>query len=71
MLVFALCRHAAADVALRLVDGQHVAHLLVQAEVHVAQPLRHVLMYRGFADAELLRGAPDRRLVPHDIFPKQ
>lgn len=46
MLVLALRRHAAADVPLRLVDRQHVAHLFVQSEVDMAQPLRHILMYR-------------------------
>lgn len=59
--------HAAPDMALGLVLVQDLLHLQPQRPVVKGQPLGKVLVYRGFADAELLGGGTHRRAVFYEV----
>ena len=58
---------SAPDMSFRLVDIQHLPRLFRQRRIHLRQPLRHILMYRAFADAEGLGSLPHRGVVVDDI----
>ena len=58
---------SATDVPLGFVHIQHLPRLLRQRRIHLRQPLRHVLMYRAFADAKGLGGLPHCGVVVDDI----
>ena len=58
---------AAADVALGLVLLQKCLDLQPQRAVALGQTLADVLMYSGFADAELLCGGAHRRVIFDEI----
>ena len=58
---------SAANVALRLVFLQHRLHLRVERAVIQRQTLRQVLVYRGFAQAEMLGGGADGGPVLYDV----
>ena len=58
---------SAADMTLGFIHIQYLPRLLCQRRIHLGQPLRHVLMYRAFADAEGLGSLPYRGVVVDDI----
>ena len=58
---------SAADMTLGFIHIQYLPRLLRQCRIHLDQPLRHVLMYRAFADAKGLRGLPHCGIVVDDI----
>lgn len=58
---------SAADMTLGFIHIQYLPRLLRQRRIHLGQPLRHVLMYRAFADAEGLGSLPHRGVVVDDI----
>ena len=58
---------SAADMTLGFIHIQYLPRLLCQRRIHLGQPLRHVLMYRAFADAEGLGSLPHRGVVVDDI----
>ena len=51
MQILLLRRHAAADVALCLVDVQNLAHLGRERGIDIVDPVADILMYGAFADA--------------------
>ena len=59
--------NAAPDVPLRLVHFQNLLDLEVQRPVEQRQPFGDVLMYGGFADAELLCGGPNGGPVLYNV----
>ena len=66
-LVFAAGGQAAPDVTLGLVLVQDGLCLKVERAVAQRQTLRQVLVYGGFAQAEVLGGGANRRLVLYDV----
>ena len=58
---------SAADMTLGFIHIQYLPRLLCQRRIHLGQPLRHVLMYRAFANAEGLGSLPHRGVVVDDI----
>ena len=66
-LVLSARGETAADVALGLVLLEDLLHLQIQRPVVDRQPLGQVLMYRGFADTELLRRRADGRSVFNQV----
>ena len=58
---------SAPDMALGLVFLQHRLYLRVERAVVQRQALGQVLMYRGFADAELFRGGADGGPVFYEV----
>ena len=58
---------SAPDMTLGFIHIQYLPRLLRQRRIHLHQSLRHVLMYRAFADAEGLRCLPHRGVVLDDI----
>ena len=58
---------SAADMTLGFIHIQYLPRLLRQRRIHLGQPLRHILMYRAFADAEGLGSLPHRGVVVDDI----
>ena len=56
-----------ADMTLGFIHIQYLPRLLRQRRIHLDQPLRHVLMYCAFADAEGLRCLSHRGVVVDDI----
>ena len=65
--IFLSGSQSATDVPLGFIDIQHLPRLLRQCWIHLRQPLRYILMYRAFADAEGLRCLPHRGVVVDDI----
>ena len=65
--VFSPGGDASPDVALGLVLLQHPLYLEVQGPVEGGQAFAEVLMYGGFADAELPGGGPHRGTVLYDV----
>ena len=59
--------NAPPDVPLGLVLLQHPLYLEVQGPVEGGQAFTEVLMYGGFADAELPGGGPHRGTVLYDV----
>ena len=66
-LVFFPGGDPAADVAFGLVAVEDLLDLYIQRAVALRQPLRQVLVYGGFAQAEVLGGGADRRFVLYDV----
>ncbi len=66
-LVLAAGGHAAPDMPLGLVLVQNGLHLPVQHPVTGGQTLRQILMYGGFADAELFGGGADGGPVLYQV----
>jgi len=58
---------SAADMTLGFIHIQYLPRLLRQRRIHLHQSLRHVLMYRAFADAEGLGSLPHRGVVFFNI----
>ena len=67
MEIFFSGSQSAPDMSFRLVDIQNLSCLLRQRRIHLHQPLRHVLMYCAFRDAERLRCLPHCGVVVDDI----
>ena len=68
MEIFFSGSQSAPDMSFRLVDIQNLSCLLRQRRIHLNQPLRHILMYRAFRDAECFRCLPHRGVVVDDII---
>ena len=51
---------AAADMAFLFIHIQNFPDLQIQGVIVLFQPLGNILMYRGFGNAEVLGGRPDR-----------
>ena len=66
-LILAARGHSAADVPLGTVFVQYGLYLCVQRPVAQGQALGQVLVYGGFADAELLGGGADGGPVLYDV----
>lgn len=66
-LIFSSCRHAAADVALGLVDIKQLPHLMIQCGVNCFQSLCEILVYGAFGDPELLCRCTDGSLVLNNV----
>ena len=66
-LIFSSCRHAAADVALGLVEIQHLPNLGIQGGIDRSQSFGEILVYGAFGDPELLCRCTDGSLVLNNV----
>ena len=69
-LIFSSCSHAAADVALGLVDIKQFPDLMIQSRADCFQPLGEILVYGAFGNVKLLCGGSYRSFVLNDVFGK-
>ena len=67
-LVFLSGCHAAADVALRLVDFHDRLDLLIEIVVDVFQPFGEIFMYSAFADPKFLCSRADSGPVLYNVY---
>ena len=62
---------SAADMAFLLVLVQNYPYLFCKLRVELPEARLHVLMHRGFADAELPRGCTHRGFMLDNVFRKR